>query len=748
VHRPKYSVLATTLLRDPWRRLSIAVSLVALVTLVGCGDGPSAPSFGRLILRIDGLPDGGAAAVHVTGPRGYRHDFTGSDTLATLSPGTYTVTASPVTSDGIDYTSPPTPQTVTVAAGGVAATVWVFYVRAPSQLAVTAAGLPAGARPTIDVVGPSFWRRVTRDTTLTGLAPGTYTVTAASVTTAGTLYNPAPSSQTLEVERGRTVTAAVTYATSTTGVFNLAIDGMYIVQSTQTYHGDVPLLEGRAGLLRIFGRANQPNGVQPPVRVRLYQNGTLVNTVTVAAAGASVPTAVDEGDLTASWNVVIPAEQLRPGLAVTAEIDPDNAVAEGNEGDNDFPVTGTPLALSVRSAPPFRVRFVPVHESSSGRLGRVTVDNRELFLTWTRQIYPVVDVVSDVRAAYTTSASVDDGDGNVFWNRVLSEVNALRLIDPDAAGMHYYGVVNLTRAFISFTGMGYIGTPTAVGQDYLPGGAHTFAHELGHNWGRQHAPCGDPSDPDPAYPYPGGTNGVYGYDFETGTVKPPTLHDIMGYCSTSWISDYTYRGVMDFRQSHAAAAAAQAPAAQAPRAGLLVWGRIVDGALRLEPAFRVVAPPSLPERPGPYAIEGRAADGSTIFALSFAAEAIADAPRDEQHFAFVVPLADARAARLTTLRLAGQGRAVTVSAAAPAGTRFRVGAGSGAAAVRRVAGRRVALHWDTAAHPMIMVRDPSNGRILSFARGGDAEIVTDSDEVELVASDGIHSQSLRARVAP
>ena len=220
----------------------------------------------------------------------------------------------------------------------------------------------------------------------------------------------------------------------------------------------------------------------------------------------------------------------------------------------------------------------------------------------------------------------------------------------------------------------------------------------------------------------------------------------MGYCNPPWISDYTYRGVMDFRQSHAVAAIAAA----APTAGLLVWGRIVDGAPRLEPAFRVVAPPSLPERSGPYAIEGRAADGSTLFALSFAAKAIADAPGDEQHFAVVVPLADARAAQLATFRVAGRGQAMTVSAAAPAaaGVRFRLGAGSGAAAVRRTVGRRVAVHWDTAAHPMVMVRDAASGRILSFARGGNTEVVTDGNELELVASDRIHSQSLRVKVAP
>jgi len=139
----------------------------------------------------------------------------------------------------------------------------------------------------------------------------------------------------------------------------------------------------------------------------------------------------------------------------------------------------------------------------------VTADNRDLFLMMTRRLHPIVDAVSDVRAVYTTSASSTTD----FMGQVLSEVDALRLADPDAAGVQYYGIVGGNRG-----GIGYIGSPSAVGRGDLPYGARTVAHELGHNWGRQHAPCGGPAGPDPSYPYPGGTNGVYGYDFETSTV--------------------------------------------------------------------------------------------------------------------------------------------------------------------------------------------------------------------------------------
>ena len=100
----------------------------------------------------------------------------------------------------------------------------------------------------------------------------------------------------------------------------------------------------------------------------------------------------------------------------------------------------------------------------------------------------------------------------------------------------------------------------------------------------------------------------------------------MGYCASPWISDYTYQGVMDFRGT------AAGRAWNGARPALLVWGRIVEGRAVLEPAFRVVSHAE-PRRPGPYAVEGTAADGSRVFAVTFDAPEIADHPRAGRLFA-------------------------------------------------------------------------------------------------------------------
>ena len=67
------------------------------------------------------------------------------------------------------------------------------------------------------------------------------------------------------------------------------------------------------------------------------------------------------------------------------------------------------------------------------------------------------------------------------------------------------------------------------------------AHEIGHNLGMSHAPCGNPADPDPNFPYADGTVGQYGFDVNGQTVADKTQPDIMSYCDPEWVSDYTYK---------------------------------------------------------------------------------------------------------------------------------------------------------------------------------------------------------------
>jgi hypothetical protein len=705
---------------------------LALAVLAACGgNDPSGPSTGSLAIAVSGLPSGTPAAVTVTGPGGYSHESVGSETLSGLTPGAYTVAADPVSSSGQSYAPAQSFQTVTVGQSAAAVTAQVTYGSSGASLTVAITGLPAGTAASVLVTGPGdYQQNVTGTTTLSGLEPGVYALTAQTVSSSGTQYDPSPAVQNANVAAGGSATATIGYAQASTAGLNLRIDGMYLTQSTQTYLGAVPLVKDRDGFLRVFVTATQSSLAAPAVRVRFYVSG-VVTKDTLLGPNGLVPLSPNEASLAASWNMPVPGALIQSNLRILAEVDPNNVVTETNEADNLFPSSGTPLAMDVRATSTFSVRFVPLLQTADGLQGDVTNANKATYLVAAMLMHPLATFDADIRAPLVTNAAAVTYNGTAAWTQILNELKAARTSDGNSR--YYYGVVQPSYSS-GIAGIGFVGVPVAVGWD-KPGAASVAAHEWGHNWGRQHAPCGDASNPDANYPYANGVIGAYGFDVASQTIKPPTYADLMGYCNNEWISDYTYTSVLGFRDTHADVESAFA---QAMQPCLLVWGRIVDGRPVLEPAFEVVTRPSLPSAPGPYTVEGRAADGSSLFHVSFTPDPVADAPSGGAQFAFAVPMQPDRAERLEALHLAVPGRPL-VSVRASAGAL----AGAASVTTTRMAGGRVALRWDATAHPMLMVRDPASGEVLSFARGGRGVVVTDRRELDLQLSTGVRSRSLR-----
>jgi hypothetical protein len=598
--------------------------------------------------------------------------------------------------------------------------------------------LPGATSAAVTVGGPGgFSLAVTASDTLEGLVPGDYTVAATAVTSGATTFQPGPASQPVSVASGVLVTASVGYAGGPPpSALDLLIDGMYVVQSVQTYGDTVPLVAGRDAVVRVFARASAVNAVAPAVRLRLYQGAsdTPVQTWTVAAARGFVPTTIREDSLAWSWNQLVPGALLQPGARLLADVDPAGAISESDEANNSFPASGAAKNLDVRMVNPFTIRFVPVRMALTGATGNVTTANRGQFLVTFAKLFPVGTITSDVRSSVyttTTNDTLQSNNGNGAWSVVLSEVNALRAADGFTG--YYYGVVR-TGYGSGTAGVGYVPGRTALGWDRLPSGDGVAAHELGHNLSLSHAPCGGAGGADPGFPYPGGTTGVYGFDVASMVVKLPSLTDLMGYCNNTWISDYHYLKVLNYRQGNPAAVIMNAR----PEPGLLVWGRIDDGAVTLEPAFEVTAPTRLPAGRGAYALEALDAAGRTVFAASFDGDPVADLAGDVRHFAFVVPRS----------RLGGGAARLQVRGGFAVAAREGRGprtAGAVADAARE-AGDRVRLRWDAEAYPMALVRDAASGEILSFARGGDVALVSGAAALDVTLSDGVRSRREQAVV--
>ncbi len=697
-------------------------------------------STGGLTVTISGLPGGTNASVTVTGPGGFSQNLTATQTLSGLTPGSYTIAGSNVASGGFTYAPAPVSQSKAVSAGATAAAS-VSYAATTGSLTVTISGLPGGTSANVTVTGPGgFSQNLTATQTLTGLTPGSYTIAASNVASGGFTYAPAPVSQSKAVSAGATAAAGVSYSPSGGGpTLDLSVNGVYLTQAAQKYDGSVPLVAGRDAYLRVFALANQANTAAPQVRVRLYSGAVLVQTYTIAAPSLSVPTAVNEGSLVSSWNVLVPAALVQPNLKVLADVDPANGVAESDESDNQFPSSGTPGPVDVRALPTYMVRFVPVLQQANGTQGNVTVGNTSSFLADPKLLLPIGAFDADVRAVYTTTApALDSGNSNGAWGTILSEVLALR--GTDGSTRYYYGVVHTTYGS-GVAGIGYVGgsARAAIGWDNLPSGSNVMAHETGHNMGRQHAPCGGAGSPDPAYPYAGGAIGVWGLNVTTLALKAPTLPDLMGYCNPNWVSDYNWSAMVTYRQG----GPNNAPPAAGVVAdsGLLVWGRITDTGVVLEPAFKVGARPDLAPRPGPYRLQLLGRNGSLAGSLSFEATEVADLPGGvERHFAFVLPLDPALEQDLAEIRVL-------------AGTRIasRVSSSSGAPAVdpeqrlTRAGAQQVEVTWNPSRYPMVMVRDAATGQVLSFARGGAARLWTRSGRFDLIFSDGVRSVRRQGR---
>ena len=362
------------------------------------------------------------------------------------------------------------------------------------------------------------------------------------------------------------------------------------------------------------------------------------------------------------------------------------------------------------------------------------------------KLFPTAGVDADIGPMYTTSAPpLQSDNGNNAWGQILNEIRLLRL--ADGSSRYYYGVVSPDYSS-GVAGLGYVpGSPSStskasIGWDRSNSRGWVMAHEVGHNHGRGHSPGCGAAGPDPGYPYAGGSIGAYGLDVGSMAVKSPATHfDFMAYCSTRWVSDYVFEDVLQWRVSEAGSPVV---AAVGMTQVMVVWGRITNQGMILEPAFIVNGTPTLPRRPGPYRVSALADDGSTLFEVSFEGEEVADLPGPPQrHFAFTIPVSGQTVDRMRTLRLHRPGGQVERrSPAAPRGAAVRVPGYR----VDRSGTARVRLQWDRVNYPMVMVRDRPTGRIVALVRNGSADLIAGGDDLELVFSDGVRSAERRVRV--
>jgi len=323
------------------------------------------------------------------------------------------------------------------------------------------------------------------------------------------------------------------------------------------------------------------SGMASPIVTLTATNGTTALGTKTMTGPAVLPTSISRYDATQSFNAVLPAAWISPGLSVAISYVPTGSstalvISEqpliGNSTSLDLvvvPVTVGNVTGTVRTTP------FPIRELVSMAFP-----------------YPYSNVSVRTRVPYTVTGLSNILSPNDILS-VLAQLETLRTVEnPNSI---YYGLVSdaaLQAQFSSggrIAGAGWINDPdnprttwrlSAFGTDSAnnPGfqdslgitwaqWQKTMIHELGHVHSRHHAPCGGPAEPDPNFPYSAGRIGpqpiyssFYISDTALGLTGSSTIFgsstamaDVMSYCAGTWFSDYNYYYVQRFAEKYSGA---------------------------------------------------------------------------------------------------------------------------------------------------------------------------------------------------
>jgi hypothetical protein len=385
-------------------------------------------------------------------------------------------------------------------------------------------------------------------------------------------------------------------------------------------------------------------------------SGALVQAIPLIVPPSPLPSAVAPvPSLSNAYSAVVPATLVKSGLRLSVTLENGRA----------------PVTINPRVGGGVSIRMVAVPIQIAGTTGQVA--NRIENHIQTRM--PVAGVTLQTHAPYVsnsvTSVPTTEAQWEEAFRSILLEVSKLYTSEnPDEPqNVFYYGF--LPKRTSGLLGMGYTPGRAAVGFDLVSNASlvlETVTHELGHNIGLSHAPCGPVTNPDPAYPYANAQLGapgryIWGYMADTRTFVDPRrsdLHDMMSYCDGSSFSDYNYRNLqIQLTPSDQSVRAAAAANENGPQELILVSGQIdAQRGVVLKPVKTLFGQTRAP-KPGVYSLRITTTQGTLEY--PFTAQQI-DHAVGVQHFAFTLP----NPGPITSMSLLRGGRVLMTSTAPPA----------------------------------------------------------------------------------
>ncbi|WP_448543073.1 M66 family metalloprotease [Roseiflexus sp.] len=402
-------------------------------------------------------------------------------------------------------------------------------------------------------------------------------------------------------------------------MIDLVLNQVEITQSVQNGTGSVPFVANRPAVARVYvtvsGVTEASNVI---VEASATRNGVPLPGSPRRSDPRTVTTSVSRGNYASSFNLALPAEWLSGSVRLSIVVDPDNRITEVNETNNSRTQT-----LEFLAVPRLDLTIVPVQYTHTPNGRTYPAPTRDTVSDWVMRAYPIPGINVRLRAPVAFTGDLRRGDE---WERLLDLITDVKLSDGVPSSRVYYGLIPIAsgsdRWFSSgIAGIGWVGLRASVGLD-LTGSSDAAgrlaAHEIGHNLGRFHAPCGVSGDPRQPFPYPNASIGpdVYGLDISQARVwspvAPDDTKDLMSYCQPQWVSDFTYQGLLNNQRIYGASVMQSG-------VGYLVRAALTDDGATLEPVYALDGvTPDAPQR-GEYTVELLDAAGALLASHTVAA---------------------------------------------------------------------------------------------------------------------------------
>lgn len=373
--------------------------------------------------------------------------------------------------------------------------------------------------------------------------------------------------------------------------------GLEAVQVIQDANNSIRLVEDKPAVVRGYARLaansaafNRPTR-SPEASLVVFHDGAVVGVIypvdspAVGVAENSAATLLSHRSNPAlSFQFEVPGSMIRRGtMRFEMRLNERRAILEtggGNPYANN--VISTPGMITVARVRPTLI-FSTIN--NAGAPGYTLDTDRPGFLAQlarARSLLPVSDFdlrVSPLWISREQIIIIPPGIKRYAFNMETNSQAALTaLAEADlissGSDQHRIGMVHPAIPMDAdggrFNGLGQTPgsslltrmEPGSPGVDWnAPWGGRILAHELGHNYGRQHvrqgSACGGsaPARPDMAYPNPGcsfgpGVNSnpaaIFAFDPLTATaIDGTTAGDLMSYSDNRWTSDYTFNALLD-----------------------------------------------------------------------------------------------------------------------------------------------------------------------------------------------------------